>query len=154
MKTIKMLAVILASVAALAAPGVLTSAAADASSATKTVVYGFGPGCPALQHVSWAHPMVRPGQAHFGLSCEVGIHRMRWRDWRRSSAFGHGSFLLFNGFGFNNRPATITLSRVRLHKGRRYFSHLIIVWRAANGRHHKLAMNWRYNKAEHLRLWS
>ena len=154
MRTIKMLAVVLASLATLSAPAVLTGATADASSTAKTAVYGFGPGCPALQHISWAHPMVRPGQAHFGLSCEVGIHRVRWHDWRRSSAFGHGSFLLFNGLGFSNRPATITLSGVRLHKSRRYFSHLIIVWTGSDRRHHKLVMNWRFNKTEHLWGWN
>jgi hypothetical protein len=153
MRTIKMVAAIAVSLAALAAPVILTSPAAEASSITKTVVYGFGAGCPAVQHVSWAHPMVRPRQAHFGLSCEVGIHRIRWRDWRRHAASGHGSFLLFNGFGFSNRPARITLSRVRLHRGRRYFSHLLIVWTGKNGKHHKLVMNWRHNKTEHLWLW-
>jgi hypothetical protein len=160
MRTIKMLAVILASLVILAAPAIAPSAAASASPvasvsmAAKTVVYGFGAGCPALQHVSWAHPLTRPGQAHFGLSCEVGIHRIRWRDWRHGSAFGHGSFLLFNGLGFSNRPATIALSRVHVHKGRRYFAHLIIVWTASNHKHHKLVMNWRYNKTEHLWGWN
>ncbi|HUB40369.1 MAG TPA: hypothetical protein VMA72_16085 [Streptosporangiaceae bacterium] len=154
MRTIKMLAAILASLTALAAPAVLMSPAANASSTAKTVVYGFGAGCPALQHVSWAHPKVKPGQAHFGLSCEVGIHRIRWRDWRRESAFGHGSYLQFNGIGFNNRPATIALSRVRLHKKHRYFSHLIIVWKGRNSKHHRLVMNWRYNKTERLWGWN
>lgn len=154
MRTIKMLAVILASLMALAAPAVMTDPAANASTVAKTVVYGFGQGCPELQHISWAHPMVRPNQAHFGLSCEVGIHRIRWHDWRQLSAFGRGSFLLFTGFGFKNRPATIALSRVRLHKGRHYFSHLIIVWISGNGRHHKLVFNWRHNATTHTWGWS
>jgi hypothetical protein len=153
MRTIKMLTVTLASLAALAAPAVMTAPVADASVISQTVVYGFGPGCPALHSSSWAHPMVRPGQAHFGFSCEVGIHRIRWQDWRRLSASGHGSFLLFTGFGFQDRPATIALSNVLRHNGQRYFSHLIIVWTSQNGSHHKLVFNWRHNATMHIWLW-
>ncbi len=67
---------------------------------------------------------------------------------------GRGSFLLFNGIGFTNRPATIALSKTRLHKGNRYFSHLIIVWTARNGSHHKLVMNWRYSRPNHIWWWN
>jgi hypothetical protein len=154
MRTIKMLTAILAGLVASAAPAAMTAPAANASTASKTVVYGFGRGCPELQHISWGHPMVRPRQAHFGLSCEVGIHRIRWRDWRRRSASGHGSFLLFTGFGFKNRPATVALSRVRRHRGRHYFSHLTIVWTSKNGKHHRLVSNWRYNATMHLWGWT
>lgn len=153
MTTIRVLAVILAGLTMLAAPAVMTAPAANASTTPKTVVYGFGPGCPALHPSSWAHPMVRPGQAHFGLSCEVGIDRIRWHDWRRLSAAGHGSFLLFTGVGFRRRPATISLSRVRRHNGHRYFSHLVIVWTSTNGAHHKLIFNWRHDAAMHIWLW-
>jgi hypothetical protein len=153
MRTLKMWTAILASLAALAAPAVMSAPAADASVIAKTVVYGFGPGCPALHSSSWAHPLVRPGQAHFGFSCEVGIDRIRWHDWRTLSASGRGSFLLFTGFGFQNRPATIALSAVLRHKGQRYFSHLIIVWTSRNGRHHKLIFNWRHDATMHIWLW-
>lgn len=148
-----MLAVILASLTALVASPVMTATAASASTTPKTVVYGFGPGCPALHSASWVHPMVRPRQAHFGLSCEVGIDRIRWHGWRRLSASGHGSFLLFTGVGFQRRPATSSLSRVRRHNGHRYFSHLIIVWTSRNGAHHKLVFNWRHDAAMHIWLW-
>jgi len=59
---------------------------------TRTVVYGFGGGCPPA---GWANPAVR---------------LIRWHDWRRLSASGHGTHLQFNGTGFTGQAATISLS--------------------------------------------
>lgn len=113
-------------------------ATASVNATSKTVVYGFG-----NHQIGWAHPEVRPTHATFSLAGEDGIKRIRWRDWRRSSAFGHGLHLLFTG---TYQKATIDLSGVRTHKGQRYFSHLVMRWTTKNGRHHTETLNWRYDK--------
>lgn len=106
-----------------------------------TVVYGFG-----RHQVGWAHPEVRPSQATFGLAGEDGIKRIRWKEWRRSSAAGHGLHLLFTGTGVKDQRATIVMSVVRTHKGQRYFSHLVMRWTTKNGKHHKETLNWGFDK--------
>ncbi len=107
---------------------------------TKTVVYGFGGRCPPT---NWSGPAVRPARAYFSLACENGVRQIRWRYWRAASAFGHGTILIFNGIGFTRHPGTIYLSTVRKHRGRRYFSHLVMKWITRNGRQHKEVLNWK-----------
>lgn len=131
-------ALALASLTIMAAPEV---ASASAPANSKTVVYGFG-----SHQVGWGHPEVRPTHATFGLAGEDGIKRIRWHDWRRSSAFGHGLHLLFTGTGVRNQKATIALSRVRTHNGQRYFSHLVMRWTTKNGKHHTETLNWRHDQ--------
>jgi hypothetical protein len=123
--------------------GVGAGPAVAAPSSAPTVVYGFGDHCPSGH---WSNPGVRPARAWFSLACEDGIRSIRWATWRRASAFGHGKHLLFNGIGFTPQRATITLSRVRLHNGHRYFSHLIIKWTTKNGTHHRQIYNWKHLK--------
>jgi hypothetical protein len=123
--------------------GVGAAPAMAAPSSAPAVAYGFGDHCPSGH---WGKPEVRPARAWFSLACEDGIRSIRWASWRRASAFGRGKHLLFNGLGFTPQPATITLSRVRLHNGHRYFSHLIIKWTTRNGiRHHEI-FNWKHVK--------
>jgi hypothetical protein len=117
------------------------AATASVTATSKTVVYGFG-----NFQVGWAHPEVRPAHAAFGLAGEDGIKSIRWHDWRRSSASGHGLHLLFTGTGFKDQSATIVLSGVRTHKGHRYFSHLVMRWTTKNNKHHTETLNWRYDK--------
>jgi hypothetical protein len=119
----------------------LAGAAAAATATSKTVVYGFG-----LHQVGWAHPEVRPTSATFSLAGEDGIKRIRWHDWRRSSASGQGLHQLFTGTGVENQKASIDLSRVRIHKGQRYFSHLVMRWTTKNGKHHTETLNWGFDK--------
>jgi len=146
-RSIRVLAVLLVSVLGLTAPVAVASAASTITS-TKTVVYGFGGKCPPT---GWAHPLVRPSRAMFDLACEDGIRNIHWRYWRRSAAFGHGVHLQFNGIGFTGQPAIISLSRVRTHHGRRYFSHLVMRWTTRNGQHHQEVFNWRH--ADRTWLW-
>lgn len=120
--------------------GVAAIAAPAAEAAASTVVYGFGGKCPPT---NWTHPAVRPTHAWFNLACEDGVKQIKWQDWRRSSATGHGLHLRFTGFGFIPQKATITLSAVRTHRGHRYFSHMVIRWKTKNGKHHKEVLNWR-----------
>ena len=40
-------------------------------------------------------------------------------------------------------PGTIYLSTVRKHRGRRYFSHLVMKWITRNGRQHEEVLNWK-----------
>jgi len=124
--------------APLAGLGAAPAGAAPASA--RTVVYGFGGHCPSGK---WGKPEVRPSRAWFSLACEDGIRSIRWTDWRQASASGRGKHLLFNGTGFTPQQATIALSRVRVHDGRRYFAHLVIKWVARGGRHHHEAYNWK-----------
>jgi hypothetical protein len=119
----------------------LAGATAAATATSKTVVYGFG-----RYQVGWAHPEVRPTRATFGLAGEDGIKRIRWHDWRRSSASGQGLHQLFTGTGVKDQKATIDLSRVRTHKGQHYFSHLVMRWTTKNGKHHTETLNWGYDK--------
>jgi len=113
-----------------------------AAPSTATVVYGFGGHCPPT---NWAHPAIRPVRGYFSLACENGIRHIRWRDWRKTSASGHGTILIFNGFGFTPHPGTIYLSAARTHSGHRYFSHLVMKWTTRNGTHHKETLNWKHN---------
>ena len=138
MRLIKTITVALASLTMVATP---YGATASVTAASKTVVYGFG-----RYQVGWAHPEVRPTHATFGLAGEDGIKGIRWRDWRRSSAAGHGLHLLFTGTGVIDQKATIVLSVVRTHKGQRYFSHLVMRWTTKNGKHHTETLNWGYDK--------
>jgi hypothetical protein len=45
--------------------------------------------------------------------------------------------------GFTQHHGTVSVSNVRSHRGRRYFSHLVMKWTTPNGRHHKEVLNWR-----------
>jgi hypothetical protein len=128
-----------ASALALATATVLPAAQAAAAT-PKTVVYGFGGHCPPT---NWSDPLVRPVRAFFSLACENGVRRIRWQSWQRSSASGHATILIFNGTGFTGYRGTISLSDVRLHRGHRYFSHLVMNWKTPNGRHHQEVLNWR-----------
>jgi hypothetical protein len=142
MSFLKILVLVPAALTGLTAP-IATASAAPAT--TRTVVYGFGGGCPPT---GWANPAMRPSLAMFNLACEDGIRHIRWHDWRRLSASGHGTHLQFNGTGFTGQAATISLSAVRSHNGRHYFSHLVIRWTTRNGQHHHEALNWkRVNRA-------
>ncbi|GEM_PF-6948320 len=125
---------------AVAAPVARAAGAAVPGAVRPTVVYGFGGACPPT---NWRRPLVRPARAYFDLACEDGIRRIRWRYWHRLSAFGHGYHLQFNGTGFTPQRATITLSRVRYHDGRRYFSRLVMRWTAKNGVRHTEILTWR-----------
>ena len=138
MRILKTITVALASLTIVVIP---EAATASAPATSTTVVYGFG-----SHQVGWAHPQVRPTHATFGLAGEDGIKRIRWSDWRRSSAFGHGLHLLFTGTGVKDQKATIDLSGVRFHKGQRYFSHLVMRWTTKNGKHHTETLNWRFDK--------
>lgn len=123
--------------------GVAAVAAPVAQASTATVVYGFGGKCLPT---NWAHPLVRPTHAFFSLPCEDGIRHVKWQRWGRSTATGHGQHLQFNGFGFTPQPATITLSKVRVHDGHKYFSHMVIRSKTKNGHHHTEVLNWGHDK--------
>ena len=138
MRMIKTITVSLASLTMVVMP---YAATASVTATSKTVVYGFG-----NHQIGWAHPEVRPTHATFGLAGEDGIKRIRWSDWRRSSASGRGLHLLFTGTSVKNQKATIVLSAVRTHKGQRYFSHLVMRWTTKNGKRHTETLNWRLDK--------
>ena len=137
-RMIKAITVALASLTMVVIP---LEATASVTAISQTVVYGFG-----KFQVGWAHPEVRPTHATFGLAGEDGIKGIRWSYWRRSSASGHGLHQQFTGTGIVNQKATIVLSEVRIHKGQRYFSHLVMRWTTRNGRHHTETLNWRLDK--------
>ena len=140
---IKAITVALVGLAAMVAVPLAVTASATASVAatSKTVVYGFG-----KFQVGFGHPEVRPSHATFGLAGEDGIKGVKWSNWRRSSASGHGLHLQFTGTGVIDQKATIVLSGVRTHKGQRYFSHLVMRWTTKNGKHHTETLNWRFDK--------
>jgi hypothetical protein len=121
--------------------GIGAASAVAAPASAQTVVYGFGNHCPTGK---WGKPAVRPSRAWFNLACEDGIRSIRWTYWRRTSAKGDGKHLMFNGTGFTPQPATITLSRVRVHDGRKYFAHLVIKWTTKHGSHHQETYNWKH----------
>jgi hypothetical protein len=129
-----------AALAALALPFAVGVPACQAATGTAaTVVYGFGGHCPPT---NWSDPQVRPVRGYFSLPCENGVRSIGWQNWRHSSAFGHATILIFNGFGFTPHRGTISLSVVRSHQGRQYFSHLVMKWTTSNGRHHQEVLNW------------
>jgi hypothetical protein len=130
----------IAATSAALALGASLPAAQAATATPATVVYGFGGHCPPT---NWSNPLVRPARAFFSLACENGVRRIHWQSWHRSSAFGHATILIFNGLGFTPHGGTISLSDVRRHLGRRYFSHLVMNWTTRNGRHHRETLNWR-----------
>lgn len=132
-------AAVLAAAFALAGLPASSSAAPVASLATKTVVYGFGGRCPPT---GWTRPAVRPAKAQFSASCELGARRIRWTDWKRTSAFAHAVIVFSAGFT-TKRPGTLALSTVRRHDGHPYFARLVLRWTTKNGAHHKLVMTWK-----------
>lgn len=98
----------LAAIAAVAG-GTVGAVAVPASATTATVVYACG------MSGFWTCPTVRPGEIAFGALYDVA--RLSWSSWRYGSAYGHGHY---DGFGSYN--ASVTLSGVAEHDGRRYFS--------------------------------
>jgi hypothetical protein len=124
--------------------GVGSFPAVAAPQSTQTVAYGFGGSCPPT---NWKHPEVKPAKAMFDLACEDGIRTIRWAHWRRTSAFGHGKHLMFNGTSFIPQPATIALSKVRVHDGRHYFSQLVMKWTTKSGHHGHETLDWKHNVA-------
>jgi len=45
--------------------------------------------------------------------------------------------------GFTPHRGTISLSDVRTHRGRRYFSHLVMKWTTSNTVRHREVLNWK-----------
>jgi len=92
--------------------GACTSARASAS--TGPVVYA-GMGC-------WSLPRVRPGTIDLGA--DYWLSDLGWHSWGSGHANGFGRDNWSNGAAgqFHHYHVTVTLSRVRRHDGRGYFS--------------------------------
>ena len=115
--------------------------AVAAPSAARTAVYGFGGACP---NGKWGKPEVRPAKAWFTASCEDGLRRLHWTAWGRKTAKGSGQHLLIGAKGITRHAATVVLSGVRVHNGRKYFSHLVIKWTTKSHKHRQEAFSWQH----------
>ncbi len=119
--------------------GTVTALAAPI--AARTVVYGFGGACP---NGKWGKPLIKPAKAQFTASCEDGVARLHWTTWGRTSAKASGQHQFVAGAGTKHQAATILLSQVRVHGGRKYFSHLVIKWTAKGSKRHQEAYDWKH----------
>jgi hypothetical protein len=122
----------------------ITSAAAS----THTVAYGTGAG--GTLNSGYAHPKVRPSSWWWGADGGLSVRGLSWRSWGTYSAYGRGTRWLntcipycYNG-SYKKAPASITLWRVRLHNGQRYFTRLTLRWTNRSGHHKHLYVWGRY----------
>lgn len=88
------------------------------AASTAPVIYGtFG---------DWRGPRVEPRSQTMGAM--FVLLNMRWKVWARTYAKAGGTDQWANGAAgkIHNWPSTITLYRVRTHKGQRYYSRMTI----------------------------
>jgi hypothetical protein len=116
----------------LAGVGATTGAsAAPASARSVPVIYAtFG---------NWQSPTVEPRNMTMGA--EFVLVRMRWTRWNGSFAKAGGTDQWADGEAgqIHRWPSTITLSRVRTHRGHPYYSRMKI---ASHG-HHTFRLSYR-----------
>lgn len=99
--------------------GLGTTTAASAATSRIPVIYGT--------YGNWQTPRVKPRAQAMG-ACFV-LRDMRWKTWNGTSAKAGGTDEVAP-YGCASRaydwPSTITLYRVRIHKGRPYYSRMTI----------------------------
>ena len=101
----------------------------------------------AYQYSSWLRPTVRPGFIAIGGDGGLQYRHISWKNggWWMNSAKGYGTRFADNcipncALGtFIKTPATIKLSQVKLHNGRRYFSRMDVVY---GHRHHMVTYHY------------
>jgi|SRR5215467_5878485 len=142
MRSLHIIRLAAAAAAALALTVVL---AVSASATTATVAYGTGSG--GTINSGYSHPMVRPTSWYWGADGGLFVKGLSWSSWSTYSAYGTGTRYLnncipycYNGH-YSKAPASITLWRVRLHNGQRYFTRLTLRWTNRTG-HHKHLYVW------------
>ena len=153
MKSLRIIRYAAAAAAALALTVVL---AASASASTRTVAYGTGAG--GTLNMGYAHPKVKPASWWWGADGGRSVRGITWGSWGHDEAHGRGTRWLntcipycYNGH-YKKAPATLTLWRVRLHKGQPFFTRLTVGWNNRSG-HHKHVYSWGSLHAGSMPFW-
>jgi hypothetical protein len=120
------------------AGGAATAARAGAAARATPppVMYGSDGGGSA----SWSQGKVRPKAIYFGSGGDLFVKPLTWAKW--------GTYAWARGIRWRNMcsptcvrgtfkksPASVTLWRVRAHKGHLYYSRMTLCWRTRTGAH-------------------
>ncbi len=126
------------------AAGIVTAAiraTAASSSASLPVAYGFDGGS------SWHRGEVKPQAVYFGAGGSLFVRDLIWATWSQDAAVGRGIRWADTcaptcaAGTYIRTPAQLSLSRVRVRDGVRYFSQLTMQW-TINGRQYKSVFAW------------
>ncbi len=110
--------------------------AVSAASATSApVMYGSDGGGPP----GWSHGKVRPGAIYFGAGGDLFVRPLKWAKWgsyarARGTRRQNSCVPTCSRGTFINSQASVTLWRVRTHKGHLYYSRMTLSW-THNGSH-------------------
>ncbi len=125
---------------------VLTVRITAASSAQPLpVAYGFD------EATGWQRGTIRPDAVYFGAGGSLLARDLHWSSWTQQAALGEGVQWADNcapncaAGSYRKTQAMLTLSRVRVNRGVRYFTRLTMLW-TANGKRQKLAFRWARSK--------
>ena len=107
--------------AILSTASLLSLSGVPASAATRPVVL-YEP-VPTSQHFKG---VVRPSTWNITIGPSTQFRHSHWSTWGRKTATGHATMYIIDVGTQNEGRAKLRLYRVRVHKGRRYFSRLKI----------------------------
>jgi len=116
------------------------------------VVYGFAGAS------GWQHPRIQPPAVYFGTGGSLLIRNLHWASWGRQRAIAHGSRWADScvpncaAGKYAKVPAELTLSRVRVHDGVRYYSKLTARWKV-NGHLVTNVFTWAPGSANSFWSW-
>jgi hypothetical protein len=121
---------------------VLTDQITAASSAQPLPVgYGFDGAS------GWQHAKIKPHSIYFGAGGSLLVRGAKWISWTQVGAIGEGVRWADTctpncaAGSYDKTRAVLTLSRVRSHRGVRYFTRLTMIW-TENGTREKLNFRW------------
>jgi hypothetical protein len=139
MKRVAVVAAVVVVAAGIAAATIRATAAPG--SASLPVAYGFDGAS------GWHRGEVKPQAIYFGVGGSLFVRDLSWVSWSQDGAVGRGirwadSCAPTCAAGKYSRiPAQLSLSRVRVRGGVRYFSQLTMQW-TINGRQYKSVFAW------------
>jgi hypothetical protein len=128
-------------VVAIGATFLAAQVTAASGSGPLPVAYGFDGSS------GWTHGKVKPNAIYFGTGGNLLVRALRWVSWTQKAAAGRGVRWLDRcvpncaAGGYYKVPAKMSLSRVRIKDGVRYFSRMILRW-SNEGRKYKSVYNW------------
>lgn len=126
---------------------------AAASATPLPLGYGFDGGS------GWHHGKIKPHAIYFGTGGSLLIRGVSWTSWTQNAAIGNGvrwanSCVPNCAAGAYAKSRTVlTLSKVKVHEGIRYFSELTVLWMAGD-RHHTTVFRWAPGVFRGLPFWS
>jgi hypothetical protein len=139
MKGVAGVAVIVTIMAGMAVLALRMTAASSAQ--PPPVAYGFDGSS------GWQHGVVKPRTIDFGAGGSLLVRGLRWAGWSQQAAVARGVRWADScdpdcaSGGYLKSRATLTLSGIKVHGGLRYFSRLLMRWKA-DGRMHRYVFHW------------